>query len=407
MLDKYKDKIKSSNFKYIPIVLGSNANALGITRSLGKNNLPVIVADYENGIAFYSRYAISEKIGNCVTNRKEFLKSLYNIASFLETVNKIGILYCSSDAYLFAIGESIYELQEKFKIILSDWNNVKRCLDKSFLYKEAERLNIPYPNTFYAKNSSEMIQAVDILKYPILIKPAITVGFSNVYKKAVIVESEEDLRKVQNEIDQLGLSEYELIMQEMIPGPVESLYTFSSYSDEFGEVKAYSIGHKIRQTPPDTGTITAGKVSNNDELARLGIDFIKGLRFHGIANTEFKLDQRDGKFKLIEINPRPGLWNYSATAAGVNLSWIAYQNVALGINQPIKYSDRTLVWIYDIMDVSRAVFSNKYGHGKTRISLSEWFKSIKGNRTYAIWQIKDPKPFVSLIYNLLLKIVKS
>lgn len=168
-----------------------------------------------------------------------------------------------------------------------------------------------------------------------------------------------ELIVVRNEIDELGLSDYELIMQEMISGSVENLYTFSSYSDN-GDVKAYSIGHKIRQTPPET--ITSGRVVNHHDLGTLGISFIKGLRYHGIANTEFKYDSRDGKFSWLKSTQDQDLCNYSATAAGVNLSWIAYQNVVLGLSEPIKFSNRELIWIYDLMDISRAVFSNKYGH---------------------------------------------
>ena len=81
----------------------------------------------------------------------------------------------------------------------------------------------------------------------------------------------------------------------------------------------------------------------------LGISFIKALRYHGIANTEFKYDSRDGKFKLLK-STQDQVWNYSATAAGVNLSWIAYQNVVLGLSEPINFLIEqygyTILWIY-------------------------------------------------------------
>ena len=43
---------------------------------------------------------------------------------------------------------------------------------------------------------------------------------------------------------------------------------------------------------------------------------------------EFKRDARDGRLKFIEINARHGLWAGLATAAGVNLSEIAYRDAA-------------------------------------------------------------------------------
>ena len=47
----------------------------------------------------------------------------------------------------------------------------------------------------------------------------------------------------------------------------------------------------------------SGRVVHEPELFRLGQNLIKAAGFYGISNTEFKKDQRDGRFKLIEINP--------------------------------------------------------------------------------------------------------
>lgn len=405
---KRKEIKKIIGYKYgcIPVVLGSNANALGIARSLGEKKVPVIVADHENGIAFHSKYAISIRIENCSENENGFINSMSKISSILKDLNKKGIIYCSSDAYLFAIGKNYELLGKSFIIPMSRWCDIERCLDKSYLYKEAARLNIPYPKTYYADSVTEIFNGAEYLQYPMLIKPAVTVGFSSVYQKAVIVNDNNQLSGFQKDVEKLGLGNYKLIMQEIIPGPVTNLYTYSSYSDVNGVVKAYSIGHKIRQSPPETGTITSGKVKDDKELAELGRRFIKGLNFHGIANTEFKLDTRDGLYKLIEINPRPGLWNYSATAAGVNLSWSMYENIVLGVDNAVRFSGKEIIWIYDLMDLARAVFSKKYGHEKYRISLAEWFKSVRGKKIYAIWKFSDPKPLYSFIINSIRKRLK-
>lgn len=401
MLDKCKDKIETSNYEYIPIVLGSSVNALGVVRSLGEKGLPVIVADDEDKFAKYSKYSCPIKIKDCVEDIEGFLTSMEEIYLFLESINKKGILYITTDHHLIAIGENMDRLEKNFKVIMNDWEEVEKCLNKSFLYKEAERLGVPYPQTFLADGSKEIMDARKLIRYPILIKPAVPIGFSNVYKKAIIAQNDDQLISIKEDIDRLNLSDHKLIMQEMIPGPPTNLYTFSSYSDKNGDVKAYSIGHKIRQSPPETGTITSGKVVNHDELARIGIEFIKGLRFHGLANTEFKFDDRDGKFKLIEINPRTGFWNYSATAAGVNLSWEAYKDLILDKDEPIKFSEKELIWIYDINDIYKAIFSNKRGHGEFKISFFQWIKSVRGKKVYAIFQMKDIKPFGKLIKNLI------
>lgn len=400
MLEKYKDEIGSSNYKYIPVVLGASVNGLGVVRSLGEKGLPVIVGDRENQVAYRSKYAYPILIKDCVSDLEGFLASMDEIASFLESINKRGILYITTDAHLIAIGENLERVKERFEVVMENWVDVEKCLDKSFLYKEAEKLGVPYPKTFLAGGSKEIMEASGELRYPILIKPSLTVGFSSVYKKAIIANNDEELKEIRDDIDGLGLGDHELIMQEMIPGDPRNLYTFSSYSNKDGQVKAYSIGHKIRQSPPETGTITSGRVSHDEELAELGIDFIRGLNFYGLANTEFKFDERDGKYKLIEINPRTGVWNYSATAAGVNLSWEAYKDIILARDEAVKHSNKEIVWIYDVNDMYKAILTNRGRYSKFKISLPQWIRSVKGKKTYAIFQLRDPKPFIQFIKNL-------
>lgn len=403
MVKKYLEKLEKCEYRYIPIVLGSNANALGVVRSLGENKVPSIVVDSEKGIACYSKYATYDIIEDYSKNEQSFVNSLLELANELKNIKKKGIIYCCTDGYLYAVGKNYSILNDYFMILMSDWSQVEKCLDKSYLYHEAESIGVPCPKTFYAENAYEIFNCKNKLQYPILIKPAVTVGFSSVYKKAVIVNNDDELKITQKEIVELGLEKYKLIIQEIIPGPICNLYTFSSYSDKLGIVKGYSIGHKIRQSPPQTGTITSGKVVDVENISKLGIRFIKALNFHGIQNTEFKLDSRDGLFKLIEINPRPGLWNYSATAAGVNLSWIAYKNAVLDVNEGTISSKNEIIWIYDFMDLIRAVFSNKYGHKEHRISLLKWYKSVKGKKTHAIWSNNDLKPLIAFIIQTIKK----
>jgi predicted ATP-grasp superfamily ATP-dependent carboligase len=54
---------------------------------------------------------------------------------------------------------------------------------------------------------------------------------------------------------------------------------------------------------------------------------LAALGYHGIAQTEFRLDPRDEQFKLMEVNPRLWQWHGLARACGVDLPRIAYLDV--------------------------------------------------------------------------------
>ena len=58
-----------------------------------------------------------------------------------------------------------------------------------------------------------------------------------------------------------------------------------------------------------------------------GLRLLKALGFHGISQVEFKRDPRDGRYKLMEVNPRLWQWHGLAAACGVDLPLIAYRDL--------------------------------------------------------------------------------
>ena len=61
-------------------------------------------------------------------------------------------------------------------------------------------------------------------------------------------------------------------------------------------------------------------------MATTSLSLLDELSYHGVSGTEFKRDPRDGRLKLMEVNARHWLHHTLATAAGVNLSSVAYSD---------------------------------------------------------------------------------
>ena len=59
---------------------------------------------------------------------------------------------------------------------------------------------------------------------------------------------------------------------------------------------------------------------NVDAALRL----LRAFDFHGVSQVEFKRDPRDGRYKLMEVNPRLWLWHGLAASLGVDFARIAY-----------------------------------------------------------------------------------
>ena len=121
--------------------------------------------------------------------------------------------------------------------------------------------------------------------------------------------------------------EFEPMVQELIPGGDDTLYTVGSYLDRNGRPLGVFSGRKLRQTPPGVGTCRVGEALWVQDAVDAALRLLAAFDYVGLSQVEFKRDPRDGKFKLMEINPRLWQWHSLAAACGVDLPRIAYADL--------------------------------------------------------------------------------
>ena len=117
------------------------------------------------------------------------------------------------------------------------------------------------------------------------------------------------------------------MVQELIPSGPEEMYTLGSYLDRDGEALGLFSGHKLSQTRGYMGSARAGEALWVEEVVEQGLALLRALGFHGISQVEVMRDPRDGRYKLLEVNPRLWQWHSLAAACGVDLPWIAYRDL--------------------------------------------------------------------------------
>jgi len=395
----------------VPVILGSSANAYGIVRSFGEYEISSVVVDYIRGPAFYSKNVCGIQYLDQPDREINLIRALLEIGEEIECKNKKAMIFITSDDYLVMTGKNRVLLENKLIFPMSEWKVIESCTNKRMLYECACKIGIPLPKTFVIDNISKMNEALTVIPFPCIVKPIMTVGFNQqlgLHKKVIIVNNTSEMNELINIINDKKLDSISYIIQEVIPGDAKSLYTLSAYSNSEADIIAWSTGHKIRQSPPDAGTITSGFVQEELDLFELGRKLLKGMKLHGISNTEFKLDVRDGQFKLIEINPRPGLWNYSATASGVNLPYECYKDILGAHDGDIVSSDVTLTWCLGIPDFVNVIYRyKKLGYEKDQLSILKWVKSIKNHTVFAILNRADPLPFVFYVTHMVFYALKT
>jgi len=92
--------------------------------------------------------------------------------------------------------------------------------------------------------------------------------------------------------------------------------------------------HKRLREFPTSGGSSAKAVSvKNKELGNLGEKLLSSRKWHGVAMVEFKKDKRDGKFKLIEINPK--FWGSLALAIRSGVEF-PYLSARMAKNEKVK-----------------------------------------------------------------------
>lgn len=398
--------------KVIIIVLGGGTNALGQIRSAHQAGYECINI-VERGLHSWSRkskYCKGYVAPHPYNDRNNCLNFLLKV---IKPLSVKPFLLFASDDWMDLIGENEALFRAVSYIPQSDWNKLSQLYNKKYLYRIAEEICIPYPKTIEVEKLEDIQELVNKIQSPYIVKPQTTVSQNEITKCGIVFyhrtqkfESKVKLMEWVNILLKNNIN-FPVLIQEFIPGNATTLYTLTSYSDSNGNLIAGSVGHKLRQFPPVAGRITSGILEFNQDIFDLGKKFTKQVCFHGLANIEFKYDERDGKFKLMEINTRLGAWNYSVLYSGINLVKIAVDNT-LGN----KYSGSEFVttkdgavWYNLLLDMSSALIMNKrIGEKDYRLSYRQWRKSLGKIHFEAIWDINDIKPF---IYNLIYLVKES
>lgn len=386
------------------IILGGNINGLGIVRSFQKTDIPVYVLIQQKDFISHSRFC---KTVMCPDPKSEdFVGFLYQ---YCKGMTNKPVVFATADVFLIPLIRNKKRLEEVAYIPTCDQDLFDKLIEKKYLYQFAEQVGVACPKTINLLAEEIDMAITEGMLYPLIVKPSVNITFQKTFgQKALLMDTLEDMQQF---IAEVRSKEYmgPLIIQEYIPGDMTTLHTITSYADKNGEIRGYSIGHKIRQYPAKTGTITAGLVEHVEPILEMSRRFVKSVGFYGISNIEYKYDERDGLYKLMEINPRTGLWNLSVLESGVNLPLIAYRDI---LGKPISdesNKEGKLIWaitLFDMLVSLRGYRSN--GEAEYALSYKEWRKSLKGSRKVdAIFRWNDPMPSLVHTFGLLSYSIKK
>jgi len=291
-------------------------NALAIIRALGKEGVEVLGSGshwYDS--ALFSKYC-SKKLYYTPpqVNPSKFVEEMLG---FVEEERPDIILPCGI-ATTVLLSKHKKEFEKYTRVPLVDYSKFLVAHDKSKAMKFAKKHGIAIPQTFFPKNLSELEDIAHELSYPAVIKIRKGAGAKGVRYANSATELIE-LYKTQYASSDNEIVNYEKpLIQEYIPGEHHDVAALTHK----GNIRAILSQQRIKTHPPSGGGGIVNVTTHDPQLVKIGTKLLKELKWDGLALLDFKIDSRDDKPKLLEMNPK--CWGTTALSveAGINFPYL-------------------------------------------------------------------------------------
>jgi predicted ATP-grasp superfamily ATP-dependent carboligase len=367
------------------VVVGGDYQGLGITRSLGRRGRPVVIIDSEFSISRFSRYATrSVRVDDLLTEEKV-------IESLLDTARKHNlrgwVLYPTRDETVAAIARHRDVLSEWYRLPTPEWKVVRQAWDKRCTYKLAAELGIPFPKSWFPK-SVEELAAVDG-EFPLVIKPAIKEHFFYAARaKAWLAKDRAELIDLYRKASEFTPSD-ELIIQEYVPGGSSQQYGYGAFFKN-GKALGHITTHNQRCHPPQFGrSSTFVQTIDLPILAQHAERFLSAMNYYGLAEIEFRFDEKSGQYKILDVNARTWGYHSIGAAAGPDFAHMVFED-QLGREPAATSFKPGVTWVRFCTDLPVGF----HGVWLKEWSLWEYLKTLRRVKVEAVFAAEDPLPSV-------------
>ena len=367
------------------VVFGLFETGLGVIRSLGQKGIKVIGVDFKKDIAWYSRYVKPMLCPHPLKQEKEFIEWID--MNFKGLGHKCPVFFTSDD-FLVAFSRNRAILSDYFLFNLVSHSLLEQIINKYSQYELAKEAGIDLPATWLIRNISDIEKIPQNINFPCFIKGQEVNSWRTEIHGSIKGFPVKDFQELREKVSNIVSKNVPVILQEVIEGPDTNHFKYCSYTSLSGEILAEFTLQKIRQNPVHFGVGAVVESIHKPELIQIGRKLFSGIGFTGIGSAEFKYDNRDGRLKLIEINPRYWQQNYLSTACGMNFPYLNYLDLLHESVAGIKDFKKGVKWVNSYMDFDSFLKYRREGI----LTFSEWRKSLKGEKVYHDFTWDDPVP---------------
>ncbi|MBC2575912.1 carboxylate--amine ligase [Peptostreptococcus canis] len=335
------------NLKIQPILCGGDLNCYSVARAFHEQYgvKSIAFGRYYLGATKDSKI-IDFRVTPDINDESKFVQILLDEAA-RHSNDEILILMGCTDEYAELIIDNRDKLKEKFVVPYIDSELKNRLVEKESFYSVCEEYGLDYPKTYIYNKGDETREFG--FKYPVIVKASDSISFfQNPFEgmnKAYIVHNQEEFDKVIKDVYSHGY-EKSMIIQDFIPGEDENMRVLTCYSDQNAKVKMMCLGHVLLEehTPKGIGNHAAIITEYEEELMEKYKNFLEKIGYVGFSNFDIKYDDRDGKFKVFEINLRQGRSNFYVTSSGNNIAKYVVEDRVYNKEMDLKIQKDPFYW---------------------------------------------------------------
>ena len=327
----------SNSVSFVPVLIGADMNCYSVARAFHEEYGVVSHAfgRWAMGDTMYSRIVKCTYIPD-IDTPETLVKTVTDFAR--AHADKTCVVMGCTDDYAGLLMEVKDRLPENCVAPYIDAELRDKLVSKADFYQMCDKYAIPYPKTFCAHealDASALGEDALGFSYPVIVKPSSSILYWKYpfdgMKKVYTAGSPAEAAKILAEIYASGYPDIVLI-QDTIPGPDCRMRVLTAYCDKNAKVKMMCLGHVglEEHTPKARGNHAAILTEYNGELMTKLRDFLEDIGYTGFANFDIKFDERDGSYRVFEINLRQGRSNYYVTGAGLNIAKYVVEDRVLG-----------------------------------------------------------------------------
>lgn len=298
----------------------------------------------------------------------------------------------------FLIAKFKNELLPYVNMVVPDYSQILTVHNKDRWTEIARSLNIPVPQTCSLEGVEGSKKEITGIRYPVLVKPKQGGGAWGIRQ----VSSREELERLIGEGTYLDRPLRRFFLQEKIVGENHCVAMLFRH----GELRAKVAYRQIRDYPIEGGQATLRVSLRNDEAENHLQRLLEELRWHGVCEADFVVENQTRIPYLIDINPR--FWGSlaQAIASGVDFPYLVYKIASEGDVEPVKDFKTGVMtrWIGGDL----RTFMPLLRRSKNKIEfLHQFMFPGNGKIFYDDFSLKDPLPFLTWVLDGLFRMIRS